>query len=218
MFENIFRNIFRTYPVKVTILEKRGNSIQIFYDKATRIIEKDGTQHYRLKKKKANIPPPEYKYIFVDKKGKPLLFLYSPQQGQYAFMSMKDGKYRALYLKDNPVTHCKKCNEKVELTVKDGFLPMEIENPPNLMIEDKEMTFWNILQTRKTYEIYPRESSFLEKYMPLMVMIIGGATLVFVTIFVMRGLGGIAGSVGSISLQLKEVAEILAGKVYPPGT
>jgi len=108
---NMF-GFLRRYPVKVQVLSKRGNAIQITSDKASRIIEQDGTQYYHLKKHKLKIKPPEYKYFFVGKKGKPILFLYSPQQGQ--------------------------------------MLPVNIDNPPNLTIEDKETIFWGIQQIKRT--------------------------------------------------------------------
>ena len=75
------RTAFSRYPVKVEVWAKRANSIELIDDKAARIIEKDGTQYYHLKKHKLKIKPPEYKYIFM-KKGKPCMKLFSPQHGQ----------------------------------------------------------------------------------------------------------------------------------------
>ena len=117
----------RAYPVSVVIAERRGKGIQWSFDKARRIIRDDGTQAYRLKKNKKNIPPPDYSFLHLGKKGNTILPLFSPQEGQ--------------------------------------FVAMDVENPiPKLKIEDKEVTFWNILETRRTHEIYPKKMGFMEKY------------------------------------------------------
>lgn len=174
-------SIFRKYPVHVQILEKRGNVIQIMKDKACRVIERDGTQYYHLKKKNTKFKPPEYRYFFVDKKGKPILFLYSPQQGQ--------------------------------------FFPLNLDNPPDLIIEDKDMMFWNLEQTKKTYAIYPYERSWLEKYAPWMMAIFTATIMILIVLFTFPHIASTAGSVASISAELARVTQMLTGWSPPaPGT
>ena len=176
------RIAFARYPVKVQVLSKRGNAIQISTDKAARIMDKgDGTQYYHLKKHNLKIKPPEYKYFFVDKKGKPLLFLYSPQQGQ--------------------------------------MFPINIDNPPELKIEDKGMSFWASQKLRQYHAKYPKEVSFWVKYAPYVLLGLTAALCFMIMFFAMPHLSATASSVGSIAAELARVTEMLTGYTPPaPGT
>lgn len=179
-----FPNPFRRYPVSVVIFEKRGeNSVQLVKDKACRKKNRDGLEVYHLKKKNTDIRPPPYKFIYLGKKGKPILMLYSVEAG--------------------------------------NFIPLQFNDPSWLepAVSDKEVNFWNILQIKKSHEIYPKDRSWLEKYLPLAMVLIVAVTLIFVTMFVMEGMVKISGDVGSITSALDGISKQLTGWTpTAPGT
>jgi len=174
-----FLDIFASYPIRVIIIEKRGNSFRWFFDRARKAEKRVGDrliQVYKLLKKRKEIPPPEYKHLHIDKKGREILPLYSPQEGQY--------------------------------------LPININNPPNISVVDKDVLFWNILETRKTFEIYPKKQSFWEKYMPYIMIAMTAGLLVFITIMTFTKMGEIASSLNGVSANLAKFAEAM-GKAQP---
>lgn len=73
---------FITYPVSVEIYEERANALLIFNDRARRV-HTGRTEQYHLAKRNKLIPPPKFKNIFMNHKGKNLLKLFLPQTGQY---------------------------------------------------------------------------------------------------------------------------------------
>ena len=78
-----------SYPVKVVIFEKRGNSYRIRYDKARRKVGEDGKHIYELKKAKDKTKPKGYETLYIDAKGKDCLFLFSPQSKVYHPMTLR---------------------------------------------------------------------------------------------------------------------------------
>lgn len=171
----------KDYPVDVLIAEKRGKGIRWTFDKAKRIRRKDGSQIYRLRKKKCNIAPPDFQYLNLGAKGKTVLPLYSPQEGQFA--------------------------------------PMCIDVPPKLKVEDKEVTFWDVLETRRTYEIYPKKLGFFEKYAPYIILGFTGALMALITLFIGEKLSAMAGYINSAAVAFKQAAELIAqGRPAPPLT
>jgi hypothetical protein len=84
-------DFLKPYPVKVIIFKRRGTeSPSIAFDEACREKRKDKTESYKLKKEKKEIPPPQFEYLYTGKKGKTILFLYSPEDGQYAPMKIEN--------------------------------------------------------------------------------------------------------------------------------
>lgn len=166
------------FPVTVIIAEKRENAIQWSFDHAKRLRRDDGTQAYYLKRRGEEIPPPDYTSLHVGSNGKTILPLYSPQQGQY--------------------------------------VPMNIKNPPNLSVEDKELTFWDVMETRRSFEIYPRKGSWFEKYAPFIILAFTGALMVLIVMFTFRNMASISGNIATVSANLKETAQILVEKMAGP--
>lgn len=84
-------NPFKPWPVKVIIFKKRGTEVPVItHDSACREKRKDNTECYKLKKEKKEIPPPQFDYLYSGRKGKTFLFLYSPEDGQYAPMRIEN--------------------------------------------------------------------------------------------------------------------------------
>lgn len=74
---------FMKYPVRVILFEKRGDSHRVVIDSACRIKQSDGTEAYHLKTKNKMFPPPDFRFLHVGAKGKPVLMLFSPQEGEF---------------------------------------------------------------------------------------------------------------------------------------
>jgi len=95
-------NFFRKFPVKVIIAERRGEGgVSWRMDKATRIVGTDGIQYYRLKKMKEQFAAPQFKYLDVDRKGRPVLVLFSPDKGRFIPMTITNSP--ALKIMDKEV-------------------------------------------------------------------------------------------------------------------
>ena len=78
------------YPIKVIIFEKRANGFTVKYGKAGRIKNKtSGVWEYKMNLPKFPLgekkvtKPQEYENIYMDSKGKPILFVYSDGKDQY---------------------------------------------------------------------------------------------------------------------------------------
>jgi len=88
-------DFLKPYPVKVIIFKKRGTEIPLIVnDVACRERRKDNTECYKLKREKKEIPPPQFDFMYTGKKGKTFLFLYSPEDGQYAPMKIENPNLR----------------------------------------------------------------------------------------------------------------------------
>jgi len=101
----------------------------------------------------------------------------------------------------------------------DQYVPMDVDlsgNPIELQAIDKEISFWNILEHRRTREIYPKKESFFVKYMPYIFFAITAGMLVFIVIFLGSKLVEMAGSINSAANAFKSAAEILAKKPPTP--
>lgn len=84
-------NPFKPWPVKVIVFKKRGTEVPVIInDSACRERRKDNTECYKLRKEKKDIPPPQFEYLYTGKKGKTFLFLFSPEDGQYAPMKIEN--------------------------------------------------------------------------------------------------------------------------------
>ena len=164
-------NPFRRYPVKAIILEKRQGNMRVIEDKATRVKEKDGSQFYYLLKKRIKIRPPSFGSMFMGKKGKNYMFVYSPDEG--------------------------------------NFFPIGFDNPGGLHVQSKEMDTWRILMQQKAFLTYPKKQSFLEKYMPLVLLGITGAILCFITLFVMREMGTVASASAVAAQHMRDTMQLL---------
>ena len=84
-------NFFRKYPVKVLVAERRGEGgVSWRMDRATRVRSRDGIEYYYLKKLKEQLAAPQFKYLDVDRKGRPVLVLFSPDKGRFIPMQISN--------------------------------------------------------------------------------------------------------------------------------
>lgn len=164
----------RRWPIRVNIFEKVGQNAYL-YDDDRAVIKKSkkfGIETLTFKKRRENIEPPSGDTIYIDKKGKKVLLLFTPQKGEYH--------------------------------------PMKIESPKALQILDKDVQFWMINQFKHTNDIYRKKESFLEKYMPFVMIIVVASVLVFVTIMFFTKIGELGGALNSMSANMARVAEAMA--------
>jgi len=77
------------YKNRVIIKEVHNGMKLTNFDKAREIVKEDGTVWWKLRKAKAEIPPPPNECIEVDKKGKKVIQLYRIDGGEY--IPAKDG-------------------------------------------------------------------------------------------------------------------------------
>ena len=90
------------------------------------------------------------------------------------------------------------------------YFPAKYGNPSGqLQLVSKEMDTWRILQQTKANITYPKKQSWLEKYMPLVVLIVTGGILGFITLFVMNGLGVVSGSVASATGHMENTMKMI---------
>ena len=59
-------------------------------DRATRVRGRDGIEYYYLKKLKEQLAAPQFKYLDVDRKGRPVLVLFSPDKGRFIPMQISN--------------------------------------------------------------------------------------------------------------------------------
>jgi len=86
-------------------------------------------------------------------------------------------------------------------------------NPDGIKVQSKEMDTWRILQHAKSRLMFPRKQSWLEKYLPLvMVMTICG-TLVLIALFTWRESSSIAGSLAGMAETNRQTAQIIADAI-----
>jgi len=80
------------WPYQAIIAEKRGSAIRWVFDRAARFKSKKDpeVQKFKLKKSKDGFSPPTYEHIHIDKKGKNVLPLFNPEQGQYFPMEISN--------------------------------------------------------------------------------------------------------------------------------
>jgi len=216
---DFIRNRFRNYPVKVVTAEKRGKSFQWSFDKACRITRKDGTQYYMLKSKpKVPLSPPKFEYINVDKKGAPVLLYYSPEDGVFVPMSMEEMKSVVLKSLDvDPIETCPKCGNTFPIPDASKFIPMEITNPPNLKVEDKEMSFWRTLEVTRTHSIYKPKDSLLSVLAPFIMISIIAVALILTTLFLTDAMTTISGNIRAVADSMAKWGSSIINATAPLG-
>lgn len=72
------------FPVKVVILQKRGNGVTPKFDKARFIKKEDKGRVYELKDKGTDTCPVSYKYIRNTDDGNPIIFLYEYERNNFS--------------------------------------------------------------------------------------------------------------------------------------
>jgi len=93
---------------------------------------------------------------------------------------------------------------------------MSIENPTTLKVEDKEISFWKILEDKRTHDIYKPEQSWLSKYGALVGIGIIFAALFLVIIFFGDTMSSVAGTAAAAAESARRAAEA-AAKIPPLG-
>lgn len=87
---------FKAYPIRVRIVKKLGNSFQYFYERGRKVQFKNGTTRLRLLKRKTDIAFPEGEYVQVDVKGRQVIDMFQPVEGELYPMKISsetvDGK------------------------------------------------------------------------------------------------------------------------------
>lgn len=81
------------YPIKVLIFEKRGKAIvPAGMDRARRLRQDEGGVVYRLRKRKMDLEPVDFKFIYPGN----WLFLFSASSGAYSPMEITDAVIKAI--------------------------------------------------------------------------------------------------------------------------
>lgn len=97
--------------------------------------------------------------------------------------------------------------------------PMNIENPPNLTVEDKELSFWASLESKRTHDIYPPKAGFLAKYGIIIAWGFLIGSLIFSLLFWAesgQSMSNAAASAASAAARAAEYAAQVAQYVRPP--
>lgn len=101
MLEFITDNLPGKKWVSVEIWNLRaGGMIRVVYDKVQRRTDKDGSQHYYLKKEKETLEPQEFESIYVGSKGEEILKMFSPTKGVYLPIKFMFNKLRELTIEE----------------------------------------------------------------------------------------------------------------------
>jgi len=96
------------------------------------------------------------------------------------------------------------------------YQPIKVDFPTSSMkIIDKDILFWNILQHKKTDQIYPRKMGFWEKYASFLIVGFTAAILIFITIFVFNNMGEMTNALNGMSAAQERTAQIIADAGRP---
>jgi len=179
------------WPYQAMIAEKRGKAIRWVFDRAARFKDKkDPTiQRFRLRKSsKVPFSPTPYKSIHIDKKGRNVLPLYNPEEGQYFSMDVH-----------NPPTIIDSLGNKKE-------------GKAELAIQDKDISFYGALQREIIKTKYATES-WIQKWGALVGILAVCGILAFIVIW----LGGVFLQVGNQVIQAMHIASDTASKLAQAG-
>jgi len=195
------------WPYQCVIAERRGNAIRwVLDERAARFKNKKNpaVQYFKLRKAKHRIPPTEYKYINIDKKGKNVLPLYNPEEGQYFPCTIENKKIEL-------EGECPQCNTKIEATT---LFPLNFANPPELKVQEKDISFFVSVEKDRVDKQYATDS-WIQKYGALVGILAVCGVLAFIVIWQ----GGITLQVGNQLLQMTSIAAETAramAQISPP--
>jgi len=160
------------FPVDAVVLQKRGNSLMAYLDKA-RFIKRKGTEYYELKKRKTKFRPSTFDNMIPQPNGRPLVILYEYQRDM--LVPVDTTNLEIIYERDEngEIVYEKKKME--DGTIQD--IP-KIKRVINLKAIDESMAFWG-QQFRREAEERHKNKSFMEKYWPFIMM---GMVFVFYVI------------------------------------
>ena len=200
---------------KVVMFEKRGNALILrnAYGKVT--TTKDGVKSLEVAYQAPNkfmmdlttIEPPEYSQYVLDSKGKAVLMLVSPTQGDIRTLTPLEFNtigYEEVESKFiNPETNQEEIRKEVKEVVKTGI---------SLTVVDEGVSFWNTQEHIKFREKYWKPG-FIEKYGGL-VFSITAMTLIFLMIVITtQNMVKMGSELSGIASQLKNAAQIFKDAV-----
>lgn len=97
------------------------------------------------------------------------------------------------------------------------FFPMTLNSPKFTVVEDKGTMNWNVLEHRRTRDIYKENINPFLKYAPYIMTGMLGAIIIFLVIFMTQKFEVMSESISGASSALAKAVEIMAGKqVLPP--
>lgn len=96
--------MFKRYPYKVRIFQKKGSKLRCINDTARRVSLKDGTVYLELKKMKTQIEFTDYEYSYFDEKGQQHIDYYSPSEDEFYPVTLNEAMWNGKeLLKRQPI-------------------------------------------------------------------------------------------------------------------
>lgn len=205
------------WPISVSIGMQRGNSIVWDDNERARLIKtKDGYQVMRLRKRKQNIKPTQYKYLGLNTRGKPRLQLFNVTAGQYYPLEsiLPEFKNRKITKEDmnNP-----ELMKRIIDMLKGKIIPIEMTDLPKIsIVEDASAKNWGVQELKRVNDVYRAKEGFWTKYGTFVMSAILAATIIFAVMFFAMKMETISGNFAGAASAMKDAAYISRG-LTPPG-
>lgn len=212
-------NLFRKFPVRITIFEKRGSGRPIvFHDKGARIQKSTGEIYYQLKKKKVKTPPVSYEHIYmINENGKmrQRVFLYSSTPFTFTPIKLNESFAQAL----------ENGNVSIE-DIEQNLMPEMIKqnNPEGYNIQLKASDKWLYWASQQLKQnVYRTQyKSTLEKILPIAMVATTGIVVGIMLYMTIGQMEIISSSFSSatqamveVATRLENVARVMANAPAP---
>lgn len=205
------------WPISVSVGMQRGNAIVWDDNERARLIRgKDGWEVVRLRKRKQNIKPPQYKRLGLTDKGKPKLQLLNVTAGQYYPLEsiLPEFKNKKITKEDmnDPVVI-----KKIIDILKGKTMPIEITALPKIeIVEDASSKNWAVQQLKRLNDVYRPKEGFWAKYGTFVMSAILATTIIFAVMFFAMKMETISQQFNGAASAMKDAAYISRG-LTPPG-